>query len=42
MDTRKLIEQKAIIKLITHITGLNKVRDFFYRIMTIELSELAY
>ena len=29
MDNRKLIEQKTIIKLNTHITGLNKDRDFF-------------
>ena len=28
MDNRKLIEQKTIIKLNTHITGLNKDRDF--------------
>ena len=28
MDNRKLIEQKNIIKLNTHITGLNKDRDF--------------
>ena len=30
MDNRKLIEQKTIIKLNTHITGLNKDRDFFF------------
>ena len=28
MDNRKLIEQKIIIKLNAHITGLNKDRDF--------------
>ena len=28
MDNRKLIEQKTIIKLNTHITGLNRDRDF--------------
>ena len=28
MDNRKLIEQKTIIKLKIHITGLNKDRDF--------------
>ena len=28
MDNRKLIEQKTIIKLNAHITGLNKDRDF--------------
>ena len=28
MDNRKLIEQKTIIKLNTHITGLNKDKDF--------------
>ena len=30
MDNRKLIEQITIIKLNTHITGLNKDRDFFW------------
>ena len=28
-DNQKLIEQKTIIKLDTHINGLNKDRDFF-------------
>ena len=28
MENRKLIEQKTIIKLNTHITGRNKDRDF--------------
>ena len=41
MDNRKLIEQKTIIKLNTHITGLNKDRDF-YRIMTFKLSAPVY
>ena len=29
MDNIKLIEQKTIVKFDTHITGLNKDRDFF-------------
>ena len=41
MDNNKLIEQKNHIKLNTHITGLNKDRDF-YRIMTFKLSALVY
>ena len=41
MDNRKLIKQKTIIKLNTHITGLNKDRDF-YRIMTFKLSAPVY
>ena len=42
IDNRKLIEQKTILKLNTHITGLNKDRDFFYRIMTFKLSATVY
>ena len=41
MDNRKLIEQRNMIKLNTHITGLNKDIDF-YRIMTFKLSALVY
>ena len=37
MDNRKLIELKTIIKLNTHITGLNKDK-ISYRIMTFKLS----
>ena len=40
-DNRKLIQQKTIIKLNTHITGLNK-EEIFYRIMTFKLSALVY
>ena len=41
MVNRKLIEQKPISKLNAHITGLNKDRYFFYRIMTFKLSALV-
>ena len=42
MDSRKLIEQKTIIKINTHITGLNKDRYCFNRIMTFKLSAHVY
>ena len=41
MVNRKLFRQKTIIKLNTHITGLNKDRDFI-RVMTFKLSALVY
>ena len=40
IDSRKLIEQKTIIKLNTHITELNKDRDFFLALLSLSCLHL--